>query len=323
MDSVDNLTKSNLNSIFHFTHNFKKGIMPSSCCSGKVLCNAFFEPSTRTSMSFETAMLQMGGSVINFDVNTSGIKKGETFEDTLKTLQEFSDMIVLRHPEKQKIFDAIKISKIPIINGGNGDGEHPTQALLDLYTIQEYINTNKTIHICFVGDIKYSRTIHSLLKILALTEQFYEITFCCYPDCVPDLSYVNEIKRISTIKEIHVIENIDINIEKYDVFYCTRYQSERHKDCKSDFDIAPWQINQNRVNKMKQTAIILHPLPRNNEILTEVDNDRHAKYFEQVKNGVYVRMAVIYTLLFKELDNIFCTEEYNCRNQLLSEIHYW
>lgn len=323
MDSVDNLTNSNIRSIFHFADKYKKGIMPSSSCSGKVLCNAFFEPSTRTSMSFETAMLQMGGSVINFDVNTSGIKKGETFEDTIKTLQEFSDLIVLRHPEKQKIFDTKNISNIPIINGGNGDGEHPTQALLDLYTIQQYINFNKTVHICFVGDIKYSRTIHSLLKILALTEQYYEITFCCYPDCVPDESYREEIKRIPNVKTIHIIENIDINIENYDVFYCTRYQYERHQNSNVDFDIGPWQINKNRVDKMKNTAIILHPLPRNNEITTDVDNDRRAKYFEQVKNGVYVRMAVIYTLLFKELDNIFCTEEYNYRNQLLSEIHYW
>ena len=140
MDSIDNLTQTNVTSIFYLADKFSSETMPTTLCKDKILCNAFFEPSTRTSMSFESAMLRLGGSVVNFNKESSSLVKGESFEDTIKTIQEFSDIMVLRHPNKDEIFNATKISSIPIVNGGNGDGEHPTQALIDLYTMKHNID---------------------------------------------------------------------------------------------------------------------------------------------------------------------------------------
>ena len=321
MDSIDNLTQINIECIFHLADKFCIGSMPTNLCKDKILCNAFFEPSTRTSMSFESAMLRLGGSVINFNKDSSSLVKGESFEDTIKTIQEFSDVMVLRHPNKDKIFNATKFSSIPIINGGNGDGEHPTQALIDLYTMKKNIDISKPFNICFVGDIKHSRTIHSLIKLMAKMELSCNITFCYYPGCNPEQEYKDEVKALLKLDNIDELPEISENTERYDIFYCTRFQEERHND--NQYDISTQQINDSILNKMKKNAIILHPLPRNNEISIEVDKDPRVKYFEQVKNGVYVRMAILYAILFKELDNTFYTEEYSYRNQLLSEIHYW
>lgn len=320
MESIDNLTETNIECIFHLTDKFTSSTMTTNLCKDKILCNVFFEPSTRTSLSFESAMLRLGGSVINFNKDYSSLIKGESFEDTIKTIQEFSDIMVLRHPHKDKIFNATKISSIPIINGGNGDGEHPTQALIDLYTMKHNIDITKPFNICFVGDIKHSRTIHSLIKLMAKMELSCNITFCYYPGCNPGQEYKDKVKALLNLDNIDEIPDINANTEKYDIFYCTRFQEERHND--NQYDISAQQINENILNKMKKNAIIMHPLPRNYEISIEVDEDPRAKYFEQVKNGVYVRMAILYAILFKELDNTFYTEEYSHRNQLLSEIHH-
>lgn len=321
MNSIDDLNQKNIDSIYYLADKFSNETMPATLCKDKILCNAFFEPSTRTSMSFESAMLRLGGSVINFNKDSSSLVKGESFEDTIKTIQEFSDIMVLRHPNKDEIFNATKISSIPIINGGNGDGEHPTQALIDLYTMKHNIDIAKPFNICFVGDIKHSRTIHSLVKLMAKMELSCNITFCYFPGCNPGQEYKDEVKALLRLDNIYEIVDINVNTERYDIFYCTRFQSERHNN--SHCDISAQQINESILNKMKKNAIILHPLPRNNEISISVDKDHRAKYFQQVKNGVYVRMAILYAILFKELDNTFYTEEYNYRNQLLSEIHYW
>ena len=146
------------------------------------------------------------------------------------------------------------------------------------------------------------------------------ITFCYYPGCNPGQEYKDKVKALLNLDNIDEIPDINANTEKYDIFYCTRFQEERHND--NQYDISAQQINENILNKMKKNAIIMHPLPRNYEISIEVDEDPRAKYFEQVKNGVYVRMAILYAILFKELDNTFYTEEYSHRNQLLSEIHH-
>ena len=320
MISVNSLKKSTINTLFYYANNFEENDNDvNSCMKGKILCNAFFEPSTRTMMSFESAMLRLGGNIINFNPITSSLKKGETFEDTMKTLQEYSDIIVLRHPENDRINEAEQFLDKPIINGGNGDGEHPTQALLDLYTINKNINTKNIINICFIGDILHSRTIHSLLILLSKYQLKCDISFLCYPNCEPDEKLKQIIESLNY--KINYIEDLT-NIEHYDVIYCSRLQKERIKDLNS-FDISKYQLTGKNIQKMKSNSIILHPLPRNEEISIEVDKDCRAKYFEQVKNGVYIRMAIIYCIVFNQLDNIFCTEEHSYRSQLRSEIHAW
>lgn len=301
MISVDELNKEKIDNIFNLAREFENqcenGV---DLCKGKILCNAFFEPSTRTSLSFGCAMKKLGGEVINFNVDKSSIKKGESLNDTMRTLEQFSDIMVLRHPEKGIVEKASKIIKTPIINGGDGDGEHPTQALLDLYTILRNLNTKSelntiNLNICIIGDIKYSRTIHSLLKIIRNYELLCNISFLCYPGCEPDDKYLYEIKSMLKYSEIKIVDKLDEEI--YDVVYSTRRQKERLGTV--DFDIEKYQINSNKLHKMKNNCIIMHPLPRNNEITNDVDLDKRAKYFEQVENGVYIRMAIILTLLFE------------------------
>jgi|TARA_Y100000992_G_scaffold239208_1_gene169949 aspartate carbamoyltransferase catalytic subunit len=250
-----------------------------------ILGNAFFEPSTRTSLSFECAMKKLNGDVINFNKAHSSIIKGESDYDTIKTLEMYSDLLVIRHPDANFIHSLKDKVNIPIINGGNGAGEHPTQALLDLFTIHEHFdifNTKRRIKILFVGDIKHSRTIHSLYYLLHMFD-FFDIYFFCYPYCQNE--YVNEENTVNDFS----------NIDKFDVVYCTRLQKERSDNI--DIDIKRYILTKNIVSNMKYESIILHPLPRNEEIHTNVDNNKRACYFEQMKNGVYVRMAVIYYLL--------------------------
>ena len=306
MQSINNLSKTNIDVLFNIAKQFQTNKISGKPCKDKILCNAFFEPSTRTSLSFETAMLRLGGKVINFNTDNSSLKKGESISDTLKTLQQFSDVIVLRHPDKDIIKTSQNYLDVPIINGGNGDDEHPTQALLDLFSILQSPTVSKrqmqsqAFELCVIGDIRYSRTIHSLLKIIHIYELHCNITFLCYPGCEPDELYMNEIKTMFIGKEINIIDNIEDSIEKYDVIYSTRRQFERSEENKNaEFDISKYQINTKNIQRMKPSAIVLHPLPRNQEITQEVDGNHRAKYFQQVKNGVYVRMAIIYAIFFK------------------------
>lgn len=303
MNSINNLSKANIDVLFNIATQFQTNGVSGTPCENKMLCNAFFEPSTRTALSFESAMLRLGGKVINFNTDNSSLKKGESIRDTLKTLEQFSDVMVLRHPDKDIIKTCHHYLDVPIINGGNGDDEHPTQALLDLFTILQSPTVSKqhaqsrVFELCIIGDIRYSRTIHSLLKIIQIYDLHCNITFLCYPECEPDESYMNEIKTMFVGKEITIIDNIEDGIEKYDVIYSTRRQLERSEETKNaDFDIYKYQINAKNIERMKSSAIILHPLPRNQEISHEVDENNRAKYFEQVKNGVYVRMAIIYAI---------------------------
>lgn len=296
MISVDEMTKKDINIIFELAKGFEKENKECiELCRGKILCNAFFEPSTRTSLSFGCAMKKLGGEVINFNVDKSSIKKGESLNDTMRTLEQFSNIIVLRHPEKGIVEKAGKIVSTPIINGGDGDGEHPTQALLDLYTILRNVKNvkNGNLNICIIGDIRYSRTIHSLLKIINKYELLCNIDFLCYPGCEPDDKYLLEIKTMLKDSIIKIVDRFDETL--YDVVYSTRRQKERLGTV--DFNIEKYQIDSKKLNNMKEDCIIMHPLPRNNEITNDVDLDSRAKYYDQVKNGVYIRMAIICSLL--------------------------
>ena len=265
-----------------------------------IIVNAFFEPSTRTQTSFECAAYRLNTRVINFNYQTSSSKKGESDEDTIKTLASYGDLLVIRHPENDFVEKISKKVSIPIINAGNGNGEHPTQALLDLYTIYKHFEkeiTNKEkINILFVGDIKHSRTIHSLIEIL---HHYPNVKINLLPytgregttSLLTSIS-INHDQDFSSI----VIDKKQCDISNYDVIYMTRSQDEREPSSEtlsSVFDGSEFMINQKSMESLKEKAIVMHPLPRNDEISPEVDDDPRCVYFEQMNNGVFVRMALI------------------------------
>jgi len=223
-----------------------------------ILTNLFYEPSTRTSSSFAAAMYRLGGDVISInDVAYSSVAKGESLEDTIVTMGNYSDIIVLRSRSAGDAKRAAKVSTVPIINAGDGNGEHPTQTLLDLYTIYERFDRIKNLTITFVGDIKNSRTIHSLAKIL---EKRCVINYC---------------------------ETYDIDkLPKSDVYYLTRVQRERGSE-------GSYKLTKKHVQKMPPKCIVMHPFPRNEEIPHWFDSDPRARYFDQIKNGLYIRMALL------------------------------
>lgn len=263
----------------------------------KILSCVFYEPSTRTRFSFESAMLKLGGQVIsteNAGYFSSAIK-GETLEDSIRIISGYSDMIVLRHYERGAAERAAKISPIPIINAGDGDGEHPTQALLDFYTIKKEINRINNFKIAMVGDLLYGRTIHSLIYLLSLSHNVE--VFLVAPK---DLQLPKKYKSFLSSQKIKFSEssNLESVLSKIDVLYMTRIQKERfastrlYKLVKDSF-----VLNKKLLSKLNKQAIVMHPLPRVNEISREVDNDKRAAYFRQAKNGLYVRMALLSSLL--------------------------
>lgn len=302
MISTKNILLTKIKEIFKLTTKIKNN-QYNRLLNNKILVNAFFEPSTRTSMSFESAMCRLGGKVINFNKDGSSLIKGESVNDTLKTLENYGDIIVIRHPDKDLIHNIYNSNflKIPIINGGNGAGEHPTQALLDLYTIYEKYDYDFSkidkIKILFIGDILKSRTVNSLVDLLHL---FPKIKINILPynelnnptdDLLKDISNIHN-QELNNI----IIDSNNIKWEDYDVIYVTRMQKERYdeSDIKNENNLI---INNSIVKQMKKSAMIMHPLPRNNEINPEIDSDDRVYYFKQMLNGVYIRMAIIDDLL--------------------------
>ena len=276
-----------MNKACEFKNNSTKK-QPYNIANGYTLANVFFEPSTRTSLSFEVAMKNLGGHVITFHNDASSTKKGESILDTLKTISVYSDIIVLRHHDCDLIDQIPDIINKPIINAGNGSSEHPTQALLDLFTISQHIDiySMRQLSILFVGDIKHSRTIHSLVYLL---NSFFnsDIQYYCYPFCCDD-NLMNNNNTVSSFDNIH----------NFDVVYSTRLQNERFDNLSHDIKTqSNLLINQSVVDKMKPGSILMHPLPRNHEIDPEVDNDPKCVYFSQIENGIYVRMAIIHSMI--------------------------
>lgn len=293
MLSIKNLTKHRIDKLFALADHVR--VSNQNSLSGKILVNAFFEPSTRTSLSFESAMYRLGGNVLTFNKEVSSIKKGESFHDTIKTLSLYGDAMVIRHPDKGAVEEASKISNIPVINGGDGDGEHPTQALLDLYTIYKSFPTIENLKILFIGDIKHSRTVNSLLEILKIYPR-NKIFFLPYYNREPnyELQYDTGNSHTQYIEDLIVREE-DIYYNEYDVFYCTRMQKERSEEnAKVDFI-----IDNEKVELMHENAIIMHPLPRNEEISVEVDKSKKSKYFQQMEYGINIRMALLLEIFGK------------------------
>ncbi len=266
----------------------------SDILKGKILATLFFEPSTRTRLSFESAMLKLGGSIIGFgDAETSSVKKGENLADTVRTVENYADVIALRHPLEGAARLAAEFAKIPIINAGSGAEEHPTQALVDLYTIQKEKGNIDGLKIALVGDLRYGRTVHSLAYALSL----YNIEL--YLVSPENLRMRREVLRTIQNKiPVSESQNLEKIIPQVDVLYVTRIQKERFPDQAEYAKVKGiYRVDPKSLANAKTNMIILHPLPRVDEIVPEVDSMPQARYFQQARNGVVVRMALLSLVL--------------------------
>ncbi|CAI5742499.1 unnamed protein product [Peronospora destructor] len=266
---------------------------------GKLLANVFMEPSTRTSSSFQAAMKRLGGLVVCVNETSSSSQKGETLYDTIRCLGCYADVVVLRHPIKGSALVAAKATKKPVLNAGDGVGEHPTQAMLDLYTIYTEVGDLENLKgkvVTMVGDLKYGRTVHSLSKLLAM----YGTTFnYVSPQSLKMPRYVYDELAAQGIQQKEMTD-LDSVINQTDVLYVTRVQKERF-ECETDYNAVKdsFRITLDTIKDAKATMVIMHPLPRVEEIAEEVDDDSRAAYFRQMENGMFVRMALLALVLGK------------------------
>lgn len=264
---------------------------------GKILATLFFEPSTRTRLSFETAMQRLGGGVISLgSVESSSVAKGETLADTVRTVSQYADVIVMRHPRIGSAKEAADTASIPIINAGDGAGQHPTQALLDIYTIRKELGTLKNLAVSMVGDLKNGRTVHALVELLSL---FQARLYFVSPE---SLRMPEDITSILKQKGIEIEETEDLfkAASESDVIYMTRIQKERFGDLSEYERVKGRYIIDGRfLKRLNKEITILHPLPRVDEISPEVDDYPGAAYFRQARNGVFVRMALLSMVLGK------------------------
>ncbi|MBN2806278.1 MAG: aspartate carbamoyltransferase [Prolixibacteraceae bacterium] len=260
--------------------------------SGKVAATLFFEPSTRTRLSFETAISRLGGKIIGFsDSSSSSVSKGETLHDTIRMVSNYADLIVMRHPLEGSARYASQVSGVPVINAGDGANQHPTQTLLDMYSIMKTQGRLDNINIFMVGDLKYGRTVHSLLQALSVFEN--PIFNFIAP---PELAMPVEYKRFLESKGIRYFEHLEFTdiMSEADIIYMTRVQKERFNDPMEYEKVKNVYILKNSMlENTKPTMKILHPLPRVNEIHTDVDDNPKAYYFTQALNGVFTRQAII------------------------------
>ncbi len=298
--SVRQFSRENLNYIFGVSDEMRaivKRVGSSDLLKGHVLACVFYEPSTRTSSSFIAAMSRLGGSVIPInEVRYSSVTKGESLPDTIRTLESYADVIVLRHPEVGASQVAAEYARKPIINAGDGVGEHPTQALLDLYTIRAELGELDGLHVAMVGDLRYGRTVHSLARLLCLFD--VQMTFISPEILRLPLDVMNEVKaqgkQVSETYDVHDV------IADVDVLYVTRVQRERFTDQAQYESVKDYYvITPELMDKAKSRMIVMHPLPRINEISYTLDDDPRAAYFRQMENGMYIRMALLAAVLGK------------------------
>ncbi len=266
-------------------------------CKNKILATLFFEPSTRTRLSFESAMLGVGGNVIGFsDAMNSSASKGETVSDTIRVVNGYSDIIAMRHPKEGAPMVASEVSRVPIINAGDGGHNHPTQTLTDLLTISKEKErlTDLTIGLC--GDLKFGRTVHSLITAMARYENIKFILIS--PEELKVPNYIKtEVLDKNNIKWCET-QDIEEHMNKLDILYMTRVQKERFFNEADYVRLKDYYIlNEEKLKNAKSDLCIMHPLPRVNEIAKEVDNDPRACYFKQAEYGRYIRMALILKLL--------------------------
>ena len=263
---------------------------------GKIISTLFFEPSTRTRLSFQSAAQRLGAQVLGFDSpDGTSVKKGETLSDTIKMAESYSDLIVIRHPLDGSARVAAEASKVPVLNAGDGVNQHPSQTLLDLYTILKEQKTLDNMKIAFVGDLKYGRTVHSLVKAIS---HFNPKIYFIAPEILRIPEYIlDDLEELGI--EYEVLEDFRECLADIDVFYMTRVQRERFPDEEEYEKVKGIYVisKENIIGKCKDDMIILHPLPRVDEINTDLDDTKHALYFKQAKNGVPVRQAMMLTAL--------------------------
>ncbi|MDR2834701.1 MAG: aspartate carbamoyltransferase [Bacteroidales bacterium] len=263
--------------------------------NGKIVASLFFEPSTRTRLSFETAIQRLGGNVVGFsEAANSSIAKGESLKDTILTVSQYADLIIMRHPIEGSARYASEVATVPVINAGDGANQHPTQCLLDLYSIHKTQKTLENLNLFLVGDLKYGRTVHSLMMAMS---KFNPVFNFVSPE---SLQMPSEYKKFLDEKKIKYYEHTELNnnINYADIVYVTRVQRERFSDIVEYEKVKNAYILKNEMLKnTKNNMRILHPLPRVNEIDTDVDTNEKAYYFEQAKNGVFTRMAIMALIL--------------------------
>ena len=292
--SINDYTKEQQLHVLDIAEDFEKNPRQ-RVLENYVVATLFFEPSTRTRLSFESAASYLGGKIIGFsDTSSTSVQKGESLRDTIKTVANYSDVIVMRHPKEGSARFASEVSSVPIINAGDGANQHPTQCLLDLYSIRKTQGKLDGLNVAFVGDLKYGRTVHSLVQAL------------CQFNCKFHLVSPTELKLPSSVK-IHIKEKkleyfqyteLEEVIPKVDILYMTRIQKERFSDPLEYEKIKNSYILKNdMLQKTKNNLKIMHPLPRVNEIDEDVDDNKRAYYFQQALNGVYVRQALLTSIL--------------------------
>ena len=292
--SITDYSKEEILKVLDIAEGFEKD-QRQKILTNHVIASLFFEPSTRTRLSFESAVQYLGGSIIGFaSAGTSSVKKGESLKDTILTVSNYSDLIVMRNPLDGSARFASEVSPVPIINAGDGANQHPTQCLLDLYSIRKTQGTLENIHIALVGDLKYGRTVHSLVQALSLFNATFHLVS---PESLKLPSGVKKWIKDAGLEYYQYTELSDV-IPVADIIYMTRIQGERFPDPMEYEKVKnSYILNNNMLGKSKETMRVLHPLPRVNEISEEVDDNPKAYYFQQAKNGVYVRQALITAIL--------------------------
>ncbi len=278
---------------------YARGEKHTKILDGQILSNLFFEPSTRTRMSFESAMARLGGKTLEMShPSMMSVAKGETLADTIRMVESYSDVIVLRHPHEGAARLAAHFSSKPVINAGDGAGQHPTQTLLDLFTIRRSKGKIQGVKVALVGDLKYGRTVHSLSE--ALTMFGGEVTFVAPASLQMPRETIKQVEKLGGKPKL--TSKLEDVIREIDVLYVTRIQKERFPDPAEYQKVAGcYRIDNALLREAKKDLIVMHPLPRVDEIAPEVDSTPHAKYFEQAFNGVPVRMALLLLVLGGEL----------------------
>ncbi len=299
--SVSQFNRPHLEALFDLAEQMRDVVKrdgATDLLKGKVMAALFYEPSTRTSSSFIAAMERLGGSVIPITqgVQYSSVSKGESLSDTIRTLECYADIIVLRHPETGSAAVAAKAAHVPVINAGDGVGEHPTQALLDIFTIKEELGQIDGLNVAMVGDLRFGRTVHSLTQLLTLYD--VSLDFISPEILRMPMRLTNELRS----KNVPMREGEDIHdiIDIADVLYVTRVQKERFGDLSQYESVRDSYIITPELLKLaKEKMIVMHPLPRVGEISEAVDDDPRAAYFRQMENGMYIRMALLAAVLGK------------------------
>lgn len=295
--SVSDLTPSAIEYLIQSAQSIKQGsIIP--WLKHRVIASCFFEPSTRTRLSFESAIHRLGGNIIGFaDSQHTSAKKGETLADTMRMLSTYADAIIVRHPQEGAARLATEFAQVPIINGGDGANQHPTQTLLDLFSIYECQGRLDHLDIALVGDLKYGRTVHSLMQALSLFNCRFHLVS---PDALamPDYVLSEMTARGISFQRVDRLESV---IPQVDILYMTRVQKERFDPTEYIYMVSDYILRADSLKHARPHLKVLHPLPRVDEIEVAVDQSPHAYYFTQAENGVYARMALLASILNEDL----------------------